>query len=81
MCSICVWHAITRFINNDLVDKCVLAGFGGVYIIAHVIFFIFIYFAAIRRRSLYAKGERKHLERKLEAKLDSGTLHHQQMEL
>jgi hypothetical protein len=81
MCAICVWHAITWVINNDLVDKCVLAAFGGVYIIANVTFFIFIYCSAIRSRNLFANRERKHQEKKLEVRLKNGMQHRQQMQM
>jgi len=43
LCSVCVWHAIVPLIDSRLVDMLVLATFGCIYLLSHLVFYIFIY--------------------------------------
>jgi hypothetical protein len=68
LCAVCVWHAIVPCLMYNMklaetVDRCAFVILGSVYFMFHVIFFLYIYFVALKKRWTYNQKDREHKER------------------
>lgn len=68
LCAVCVWHAIVPCLKYNMklaetVDRCAFVILGSIYFMFHVIFFLYIYFVALKKRWTYNQKDREHKER------------------
>lgn len=68
LCAVCVWHSIVPVLKYNMklaetVDRCAFVILGSIYFMFHVIFFLYIYFVALKKRWTYNQKDREHKER------------------
>lgn len=68
LCGVCMWHSIVPLMENNMplaltADRCALIVLGSGYFMFHVVFFLYIYFVALKKRWKYNEKDREHKER------------------
>jgi hypothetical protein len=68
LCGVCVWHSIIPLMEYNMAlaltaDRCALILLGSGYFMFHVVFFLYIYFVALKKRWKYNEKDREHKER------------------
>eukprot|EP00918_Siedleckia_nematoides_P052393 GHVU01114497.1.p1 GENE.GHVU01114497.1~~GHVU01114497.1.p1 ORF type:complete len:481 (+),score=66.98 GHVU01114497.1:535-1977(+) len=68
LCTVCVWHSVVPLVEYNMelakmIDRCALIILGTGYFLFHAVFFLYIYFVALKKRWTYNEKDREHKER------------------